>query len=82
MMNKLAFALLGTLAVPATAQDAPMAMPQAAPVCPRDAEPIPRALAAWADRKPLMAATDQASLGRPRWRPALRSISRSPPRRR
>jgi hypothetical protein len=64
MMKMLAFALLGTLAVPATAQDAPMAMPQAAPVCPRDAEPIPTALGAWADRKPLTAATDKASLGK------------------
>jgi hypothetical protein len=64
MMKMIVFALLGTLALPAIAQDAPMAMPQAAPVCPRDAAPIPAALSPWADRKPLTAATDKVSLGK------------------
>eukprot|EP01032_Pedospumella_encystans_P036751 gene36751-41603_t len=44
-------------AAPAAAQDMPMAT-AAAPVCPRDAEPVPATLAAWADRRPLAAATD------------------------
>lgn len=65
MMKMLAFALSAALSAasarPAAAQD--MAMPQAAPVCPRDAEPIPATLAAWTDRKPLTAATDEATLG-------------------
>jgi hypothetical protein len=63
-MKTLAFLLAATTALPAVAQEAPMAAPAAAPVCPRDAEPVPATLASWADRKPLTAATDEASLGK------------------
>jgi len=63
MMKMLSPVLLAMSGVPAAAQNM-AAMPQAAPVCPRDAEPIPATLAAWSDKKPLMSATDEASLGK------------------
>ena len=62
-MNRFAVVLLMMSAPPALAQEAPMATGQAAPVCPKDAEPLPAALSGWSDRKPLVAAKDEASLG-------------------
>lgn len=62
MMKWTMFTMFAALALPAAAQDMPM--PQAAPVCPKDAEPIPPALAAWANKAPLAAATDTASLAK------------------
>ena len=44
-MNMLVFALLALVVMPAAAQE----MPMAAPVCSRDAEPIPAVLAAWSN---------------------------------
>jgi hypothetical protein len=55
-----AFVACAMLATPVIAQE----MPSAPVVCPRDAEPLPQALSAWADRKPLTAATGEASLGK------------------
>ncbi len=63
-MRMVAVALLTMLAQPATGQEAATAMGRPAPVCPRDAEPLPPALAGWNDRRPLAAARDEASLGR------------------
>jgi hypothetical protein len=62
MMKSLVCLLATLTAAPAAAQDMPM-VTAAAPVCPRDAEPVPATLAAWADRRPLAAATYSASLG-------------------
>lgn len=56
------FALLVLLAPPAAAQNKGGAA--AAPVCPGDAEPLPAEMTGWANRQPLAAATDEASLGR------------------
>jgi len=39
-----------------------MGGPEAQPVCPRDAAPLPPELAGWESRKPMTAATDGASL--------------------
>lgn len=62
MTKTLVFLLAAMAAMPAAGQDAPMAS-AAAPVCPRDAEPVPATMASWADRKALTAALDEASLG-------------------
>lgn len=59
MIKMLVFPLLASLAMPALAQE----MPMAAPVCPRDAEPIPASLAGWSTKTPVTAATDAASVG-------------------
>lgn len=64
LMTKLmALALLAVLVMPARAQNLPMEQ-AAAPVCPRDAEPIPLMLAGWSSKTPLDAATDAASLAK------------------
>ena len=57
-MKMLVLALLAIAAMPATAQE----MSMAAPVCPKDAEPIPAELTGWSSKTPLAAATDEASL--------------------
>lgn len=62
MSKPLALALLAT-AVPAVAQDMPMAHAPA-PLCPRDAEPLPSILAAWPGRTSVTAAVSPASLGK------------------
>lgn len=66
MLKMLALLALAVPAVTVTAaaQEMPQGMPMAAPVCPKDAEPIPATLAAWTSKKPLIAATDVASAGR------------------
>ena len=58
MMRLLACAILAALTLPATAQT----MPMAAPVCPKDAEPLPAALAGWTEKVPLIAAQDSMSV--------------------
>lgn len=62
-MKKLVCVLLVLIGQPVVAQEPPMAMSEAAPVCPQDAEPLPAALSRWADREPLAAVTGEASLG-------------------
>ncbi|CAN5341703.1 hypothetical protein BH10PSE15_BH10PSE15_12050 [soil metagenome] len=69
MTRTIALTLLVALASPVAAQDMPMTMPMPmakapAPACPKDAEPIPPALAAWAVKQPLVAATDATTLAR------------------
>lgn len=62
-MKQLGCVVLAILGQPVIAQEAPRPMAEAAPACPRDAEPLPAALSGWTERKPLAAAKDEASLG-------------------
>jgi hypothetical protein len=61
-MTKLIALAAFAFATAGYAQNMPMAG-TAAPVCPRDAEPVPPALAVWHVRTPIEAATGAGSLG-------------------